>query len=161
MRELVTGKGAHADAFACVEGIPLGVAGTAVPGFPQTIYGLVWHAAYWMDHEARRIAGEAPAYPEHAEASWPERKAPKDEAEWTAAVKWFREGIEGLRALADLPEVESARAVARSHEAANQADNLRDIVWQTIVHNSYHLGQIVLLRQALGAWPPPRGRDTW
>jgi uncharacterized damage-inducible protein DinB len=28
-------------------------------------------------------------------------------------------------------------------------------------HNSYHLGQIVLLRQELGAWPPPRGGDTW
>ena len=29
------------------------------------------------------------------------------------------------------------------------------------LHNSYHLGQIVLLRRILGAWPPPSGGDTW
>ena len=28
-------------------------------------------------------------------------------------------------------------------------------------HNSYHLGQIVLVRQLLGAWPPPGGGLTW
>ena len=28
-------------------------------------------------------------------------------------------------------------------------------------HNSYHLGQIVMLRRVLGAWPPPAGGDTW
>jgi len=161
MRELVTDKRTHADAFACVKGIPLAIAKTPVPGFPQTIYGLVWHAAYWMDYEAKRIAGGAPLYPEHAEASWPGTPAPKDESEWMAAVQWFRRGIEGLLAIADLPVNEAARPVARTHESSNQGDNVRDIVWQTLVHNSYHVGQIVLLRQALGAWPPPQGRDTW
>jgi hypothetical protein len=28
-------------------------------------------------------------------------------------------------------------------------------------HNAYHLGRIVLLRQLLGAWPPPSGGDSW
>ena len=28
-------------------------------------------------------------------------------------------------------------------------------------HNSYHLGQIVVLRQLLGAWPPPHGGQSW
>jgi uncharacterized damage-inducible protein DinB len=28
-------------------------------------------------------------------------------------------------------------------------------------HNSYHLGQIVLIRRMLGAWPPPGGGDSW
>ena len=34
-------------------------------------------------------------------------------------------------------------------------------VYHVVEHFSYHLGQIVLLRQELGAWPPPRGGDTW
>jgi hypothetical protein len=29
------------------------------------------------------------------------------------------------------------------------------------VHNSYHLGQVVLVRSALGEWPPKEGSDTW
>ena len=28
-------------------------------------------------------------------------------------------------------------------------------------HNSYHLGQIVVIRQMLGTWPPPSGGLTW
>ena len=28
-------------------------------------------------------------------------------------------------------------------------------------HDSYHLGQIVQLREQLGSWPPPKGGDTW
>jgi len=161
MRELVTGKGAHADAVRSVEGIPLELAGRLVPGFPQSIFGLVWHAAYWMEYEEKRIAGGAPPYPEHAEESWPPSPAPKDEAEWAATVAWFRRGIEALQALADLPSSEGVRSVARTHGASNQADTVADITWQTLVHNSYHIGQIVVLRQALGAWPPPTGRDTW
>ena len=76
-------------------------------------------------------------------------------------MAWFREGIEALLALADLPPAEAARHVERTHGGSNQGDTVADIVWQTLVHNSYHVGQIVLLRQALGVWPPPAGRDTW
>jgi uncharacterized damage-inducible protein DinB len=161
MRELVTGKGAHADALACLEGVPLAAAGAQLAGFPHTLFGLVWHAAYWMDYEIRRIEGHSPAYPDHFEASWPETHAPRDEAEWGKAVEWFRRGIGALLAYAELPPAEAARPVARMTETANQGDNVAEIVWQTLVHNSYHVGQIVLLRQALGAWPPPAGRDTW
>lgn len=28
-------------------------------------------------------------------------------------------------------------------------------------HNSHHLGQIITIRQLLGAWPPPSGSYTW
>jgi uncharacterized damage-inducible protein DinB len=161
MQELVTGKGAHADAVACVTGISVATAGERVALFPHTLYGLVWHAAYWMDYEAQRIAGQAPPYPEHAAASWPENEAPRDEAEWKATVAWFREGIDALGSLAALPPAEGQRQVKRTHEGSNQGDTVADIVWQTLVHNSYHVGQIVLLRQALGVWPPPAGRDTW
>jgi len=161
MRELVTGKGAHADALACVEGIPLDTAGARVTGVPYTIYGLVWHAAYWMDYEKRRIDGESPRYPDHAEASWPEASAPTDEAEWEKTVGWFRKGIQDLLASASLGAEDAAREVEVTHGSSNQGDRVGDITWQTMVHNSYHVGQIVLMRQALGAWPPPAGRDTW
>ena len=161
MRELLRGKGAHADAPACVEGVPLDIAGRRVPGFPQSIFGLVWHAAYWMDYERARIEGKAPPYPDHAEASWPAQAFPRDEAEWGQTVARFRAGLTALGALAALPAPEAERKVALTAETTNQGDTVKDIVWQTLVHNRYHLGQVVLLRQALGAWPPPTGTDSW
>jgi uncharacterized damage-inducible protein DinB len=44
---------------------------------------------------------------------------------------------------------------------ATQGATVEDVVWQTIVHNSHHLGQVVMVRRLLGAWPPPGGGDTW
>ena len=161
LRELVHGKGAHADALACVEGIPPDIAGRRVAGFPPSIFGLVWHAAYWMEYEVARMNGVAPPYPEHAEASWPKDPAPRDAREWEETEQRFRAGIAALDTLAALPEAEARRHVALTSKTTNQGDTVRDIVGQTLVHNSYHLGQVVLLRQALGAWPPPSGRDTW
>jgi uncharacterized damage-inducible protein DinB len=38
---------------------------------------------------------------------------------------------------------------------------LRDAIEHMAAHNSHHLGQVVLLRQMLGAWPPPSGSYTW
>jgi len=161
MRELIRGKGAHADSLACVEGVSLEAAGRLVPAFPNSIYGLVWHMAYWMDYEEARIAGQAPPYPEHAAASWPASPAPRDEPEWEGTVERFRAGLATLDRLAARPAAEAERRVALTSATTNQGDVLKDIVWQTLVHNSYHLGQVVVLRQALGAWPPPQGCDTW
>lgn len=161
LRELVHGKGAHADAVACVSGISPEVAGRRVPGFPQSIFSLVWHAAFWMDYELARMDGQVPPYPEHAMESWPKDDAPRDSREWDDTVRRFEAGIVALDALAALPLAESRRKVALTSATTNQGDTVGDIVLQTLVHNSYHLGQVVLLRQALGAWPPPSGRDTW
>jgi len=38
---------------------------------------------------------------------------------------------------------------------------VRDAIEHMAAHNSHHLGQVVLLRQMLGAWPPPSGSYTW
>jgi uncharacterized damage-inducible protein DinB len=32
---------------------------------------------------------------------------------------------------------------------------------QITAHNSYHAGQIALLRRQMDAWPPRRGGDSW
>ena len=86
---------------------------------------------------------------------------PRDEAEWGQAAARFGAGLAALDALAALPAGEGERKVALTSQTTNQGDTVKDIVWQTLVHNSYHLGQVVLLRQALGAWPPPSGTDSW
>ena len=35
------------------------------------------------------------------------------------------------------------------------------VLWQTLVHNGYHIGQVVAMRRALRAWPPRGVGDTW
>ena len=38
---------------------------------------------------------------------------------------------------------------------------LLELTANLAVHNAYHLGRIVQLRQIAGNWPPPGGGDTW
>ena len=41
------------------------------------------------------------------------------------------------------------------------AGTLEAVLWQMVAHNSYHVGQIAMLRRTLGAWPPRKGGDRW
>jgi uncharacterized damage-inducible protein DinB len=36
-----------------------------------------------------------------------------------------------------------------------------DVLVHVALHNAHHLGQVVLLRQQMGLWPPPAGSYTW
>jgi uncharacterized damage-inducible protein DinB len=160
--ELLYGKGAHANPVACVEDVPLKLAGRRVEGFPHSIWQLVSHLNYWTDYELRRIRGQAPKYPDHAAESWPANRAPGGGREWKVFISEFRELLGKLAALAESSPEDLARPIAATHaDHAKHACTLVDVLWQTLVHNSYHVGQIAMLRHVLGAWPPRGGGDSW
>jgi uncharacterized damage-inducible protein DinB len=86
-----------------------------------------------------------------------------DASHWSLTVERFGASLNRLAALAaGAPEVRRRGVPVTSHaDHANQGTTVEDVVWQTIVHNTHHLGQVVLLRRLLGAWPPPGGGDSW
>ena len=159
---MVFGKGAHANARACLDGLTWELAGKRPQGSPYSTYGLVWHMSFWMENELERIDGRTPTYPEHASLGWPD-DAPPNADEWSDAGARFRAALDRLARLAEAaPEVRSRTVPVTSQAGhANQGTTVEDVVWQTVVHTSHHLGQVVLLRRLLGAWPPPGGGDTW
>jgi uncharacterized damage-inducible protein DinB len=80
---------------------------------------------------------------------WPKRSAKPTGRQWKTSLAQLRR---------------DARAVAR-FAASHRGDLTKRIphgtgqtylrtVLVTVVHNSYHTGQIVALRKAMGAWPP-------
>jgi uncharacterized damage-inducible protein DinB len=160
--ELLYGKGAHASPLACVEDVSAELAGRRVEGFPHSVWQMVCHMNFWTEYELRRIRGEAPKYPDHAAQSWPTNSAPGGEQEWKKAISEFRELLGKLAALAAASQGELVRDVQATHpDHAKHASTLLDVLWQTLVHNSYHVGQIAMLRRCLGAWPPRGGGDSW
>jgi uncharacterized damage-inducible protein DinB len=161
LTELLHGKGAHADPLACVEDISAELAGRKVNGFPHSIAQLLFHMNYWMDYDLRRARGEKPPYPEHNSESFPET-GQISEDEWNASVQRFSVLLNETAALADSSPVELDRKVEATHPSHQQrADTLEALLWQLAAHNSYHTGQIAMIRRALGAWPPRSGGDTW
>jgi uncharacterized damage-inducible protein DinB len=160
--ELLYGKSAHANPLACVEEVSFHLAGQRACNFPHSIWQLLSHLNYWMDYELRRIHGENPAYPAHAAQSWPINAAPANEDEWQKTVAYFKELLGDLAALASsTPDVLTREVPATHPTHTKHSSTLLAVLWQTLVHNTYHVGQIAMLRQALGAWPPKAGGDTW
>ena len=160
--ELLYGKGAHANTLACVEDVHLELAGRQADDFPHSIWQLVYHMNFWMDYELKRIRREKPAYPAHASESWPANAAPLSEEEWQKAIALFRDLLAELASLAGSPPDFLAEEVDATHtDYKNRSSSLLAVLWQLLVHNSYHIGQVVMLRRTLGAWPPKDGGDSW
>ena len=159
--ELLYGKGAHANPITAVQGIPTELAARKVPGYPHSICQIVGHMNFWMDYERRRIGQEDPPYPAHAAGSWPSDSSPANEAEWKQAAARFAALIEELSALAQSDPELLNHEVKATHPVHNQqSSSVLAVLWQIAVHNSYHIGQIVLLRLLLNDWPAQAG-DTW
>jgi uncharacterized damage-inducible protein DinB len=162
LQELIRGKGAHADPLACVEDLSAELAGKRIAGYPHSIWQILGHVNYWIEYDLKRVAGERPPYPEHAIESWPKAEAPADEREWQAEVARFSSWLERLTELASSAPDRLDRQVEILHpQQATRSSTVRAVLWQTVAHNSYHIGQIALLRRSLGAWPARGGGDTW
>jgi uncharacterized damage-inducible protein DinB len=160
--ELLRGKGAHADSLACVEDLSADLAARQVKGFPHSIGQLVFHLNFWMSYDLRRARGERPKYPEHNAESFPPMGTPADAAEWERLRQDFAQLLNEHVEMAKSPRAELDREVEPMHPDHKQrAGTVEAILWQTVGHNSYHVGQIVMLRRALGTWPPKAGGDTW
>ena len=112
-------------------------------GASHSIYDELWHLVGYQQSIIE--PGGAPPgdlYP---------TEAPKHEAEWHQLVQVF---LTGARAAADLGQA-PARLAAEVQPGVTLADELNSVA----VHNAYHFGKIVALRQRIGAWPPSRATD--
>jgi len=159
--ELLYGKGAHANPVAAVHGIPAQLACRTLEGYPHSIWQIVSHMNYWMDYELRRISGEEPVYPTHAAESWPSPSRMLTESEWQQVVALFAASIDHLSALAKAGAEFLNREVKPAQAVPGQPPySALDVLWQLAMHNSYHVGQIVLLRRMLNHWHAEAG-DTW
>jgi uncharacterized damage-inducible protein DinB len=158
--ELLYGKGAHTNPLACIEDVSAELASRPAAGSPHSIAQLVFHMNYWMDYELRRIRGQRPPYPEHNAESFPIPTV-IDEQQWGDLKKTFASMLSEFTALTKSSPEELQRQIESGHPGDANQSTLEGVIWQMVAHNSYHTGQIVLIRRAHGAWPPESGGDTW
>ena len=88
--------------------------------------------------------------------------APADARDWERLKTKMAEYLGEFAELAKSSPQELQREIESAHDGDKKlAGTLAAVLWQMVAHNSYHLGQIALLRRALGAWPPRAGGDSW
>lgn len=148
---LLRGGGAHLDFEAAIADLPAGLRGAKPPGVPHSPWRLLEHLriAQWDILEfSRNPRHVSPNFPD---GYWPEGDAPPDAAAWDRSVAAFRAD---LRAVQDLVADPRTDLFARIPHGEGQTI-LREALL-VADHNAYHLGQLVVVRRALGAWPEGR-----
>jgi uncharacterized damage-inducible protein DinB len=114
-------------------------------GSPHSIAEVVAHMLFWQKHDIATI--ETGVEPETTPAeSWPV----VTHGDWLRLKDEFLASLEKCREIARIPE-----NLDRLILGGRISVGLR-LVWFT-GHNAYHLGQVVLMRRMIGAWPPPGG----
>lgn len=144
---LLGGGGAHLDFDKAIAELPPGLRGVRPPNTPHTAWRLVEHLriAQWDILEFSRNPKHAS--PDWPAGYWPDGDAPPDAAAWDRSVAAFRADLAAMRALVAEPTTDLFARIPHGdgqtilREALLVAD-----------HNAYHLGQLVEVRRALGAW---------
>jgi uncharacterized damage-inducible protein DinB len=138
-----------------LEGLSSELAETPAPGAPHSIAEIVAHLAFWQDWFADRCAGRPTPMAASAAQGWPGLLP----GTWPDVRERF---LVRLGQLAEVSEDTARMPVSPAIEFPALARyTVGDALVHVATHNSHHLGQIILLRQLQGAWPPPAGSWTW
>jgi len=145
---LLKGGGAHVHFMDAVEGFPEAKRGAYVAELPHTGWQLLEHLriAQWDILEFSRNAKHvSPGFPE---SYWPKTPVPPDDAAWKKSVEAFQHDLQEMIKLVKNPKTDLCARIphGEGQTILREALLIAD-------HNAYHLGQLVDLRRALGAWP--------
>jgi uncharacterized damage-inducible protein DinB len=155
VREFLMSPIAYLAPAKALEGLGAAEAERHVPGAPHSVAEIVAHMAFWQDWWYARCAGDAVPVVASAALGWPAVSADS----WPGLRSRF---VERLHQLALLSDGNLAAPVTPSIEFPPLAKyTIGEALVHVATHTGYHLGQVILLRQMLGAWPPPSGGWTW
>ncbi len=145
MDHALRGEGVHVEVLTALDGMDWRLAGREPAGAPHTVFKLLNHMIFWQDLFLQRLTGAVAPTPAQAAVGWPGGEVPASEGEWLASVGRFHGGLALMQSLVSVDTLDDPLP-NWNHRTRAEA------IVGTASHNSYHLGQIVLLRRMLGAW---------
>lgn len=145
--EQMSGRNAHVDFYKSVEGLRLEELGQKPEGFDHSIWELVEHiriAQHDILEFSRDPEYESPNWPE---GYWPDKTSPADKKEWESSLETIERESKEMEELIKNPENDLLAPFPHG-----DGQTLFREAMLIVDHNAYHIGQIVQLRKALGAW---------
>ena len=144
---LLAGGNAHLSFEEAVADLPPVLRGARPARSPHTPWRLLEHLriCQWDILQFSRTADhESPEFPL---GYWPAGDSPPDDQAWDEAIAAFQRDLQAMQEMVMNPEIELFAIFPWSEHAhlVREALILAD-------HNAYHLGQLVEVRRALGAW---------
>jgi uncharacterized damage-inducible protein DinB len=125
---------------------------------PHSIADILSHLNFWQSWALAAIRGEPKPMPAQAADGWVGLSG-----SWDDLVKEFLAGLEKAKTFTDDEAVlqrpfDPESNIGFGFEKHSVGEVIVDVI---AVHNAHHLGQIILLRRMIGAWPPKGGGSTW
>jgi len=146
--KLLDWQDAHPGFEKIVGGLPPDLRGRAPSNLPYSPWQLLEHIRI-TQHDILEFCRN-PAYQELDWPSdyWPKSASPPSAAAWDKSVAAVRQDREALKQLALDPGIDLLAKVP----AGDDQTYLRELLL-VADHTAYHLGELVVVRRALGAWP--------
>jgi uncharacterized damage-inducible protein DinB len=147
LKKILAWEDAHVGFDAAVEGLAPALRGVAPKGFPHSPWQLLEHIRRTQDDILDFCRN--PAYKERAWPAdyWPASAAPPSDKAWDESIAAVRRDRAALETLAGDSSID---LFARIPHGTGQT-YLRELLL-VADHNAYHVGQLVAVRQGLGAW---------
>jgi uncharacterized damage-inducible protein DinB len=145
--QLLRGGHAHASFDDVVRDFPPDKAGDRPKGAPHSAWELLEHMRIAQNDILRFSQSAEHVSPKWPEGYWPASPAPESPRRWSEAVRAFRKDLAEFEGLVRDPEQDLYRKFpwGEGQTLLREALLIAD-------HNSYHLGQLVLVRRLIGAW---------
>jgi uncharacterized damage-inducible protein DinB len=143
---LLKGGHAHVDLHKALADFPAELVAERPHGLPYSAWQLLEHIRFTL-HDLLEFSTN----PEYTEAKWPDDYWPKQPAPpsadaWDKSVRAVHADIEAFLKLAEDGNLSHTLPWGKNKETL-----LREILLAAD-HNSYHTGELIVLRRLLGAW---------
>jgi len=145
---------AHSSMENALRGIPPELRGKRPTGFPHSAWELLEHIRI-TQHDLLDFI-QNPEYEEKLkwpEGYWPSSMAPTGDKAWNESVSGWKKDRMALERFTTESKLDLTTKIPKG----TGQTYLRTIL-VAVDHASYHLAQIVTVRQLLGAWPPPKAK---
>jgi uncharacterized damage-inducible protein DinB len=157
VRELLIDTFAYIPPRHAVDGLSVEDAERRVAGAPHSVAEIIAHLTFWQSWFAKRVESVHEPMVSSAAQGWPSVTP----GSWDDIKSQFLAGAERLAALGESPDKLEVRLAPPIEFPPLAHYTIRDALTHVAVHNAHHLGQVVLLRQTMGLWPPPSGSWTF
>ena len=139
---------AHVTLDQALASLPATMRGARIGGSELTIWRQLEHLriTQWdmLEYSRDCLKHVSPEWPK---GYWPDSDGPADEAGWTKSVADFHRDETAFEDLIENPDTDLLAPLPNG----SGHTVMRNIL-VIIDHNAYHIGQIVLMRRALGVW---------
>lgn len=145
---LLKGGGAHLHFDKAVADIPPALRGRTAAPVPHSPWRLLEHMRIAQSDILEFSRDPKHVSPPWPDGYWPNGDAPPDDGAWDRSVGTFRTDLAAMCALVADPATNLFTRIphGKSQTVLREALLVAD-------HNSYHLGQLVIVRRLLGCWP--------